>query len=305
MNAASLQDRVVEFFTLREAGRQLAAIPEETRSSVYRDLRIAFQRREAAETLWPRGSTAEALQLAVEALELARSSLAAFPAEPRPSWLADAQAVAAEASKRLADVRLPVLEADTLPSHDEVFRAIVDAIIAIEELAGVSLAAPADLRRIRSTRIAAAAFALVVVVAGTARALHTPAFSRAAASGQYDGESGPEKAYDGEVGSAWILPDRVSQGWLELTLSKPRAIHAIHIVPSNPPYNDRDVKDARIDAMLEGVIVKSVDVTFPEPVGKEPSWNDVILDAPKCDHLRITAKSNYRQGVSIAEIELK
>ena len=179
MNAANLQDRVVEFFTLREARRQIAAVPEETRSRVYRDLRIAFQRREAAETLWPRGSTAEALRLAADALETGRAALAAFPPEPHPAWLANAQQVAAEASKRLVDVRLPSLEADVQTGHEEIFRAMVDALIAIEEQAGVSLAAPSDLRRIGTTRIAVAAFAVVVLIAGLVRVSTSPS-SRAA-----------------------------------------------------------------------------------------------------------------------------
>ncbi len=61
----------------------------------------------------------------------------------------------------------------------------------------------------------------------------------------------------------------------------------------------------RVDALLGDVIVKSLDVTLPEPTGKEPNWNDLVLDAPKCSHLRLTVKSDYKIGVAIYEVQLK
>src|ERR1700722_6608588 len=125
MFAASIQNRVVEFFTLREATRDLATVSEETRNSVFRGLRIAFQKREAAETLWPRGSTAEALRPPLAGVEAGTAALASFATEPPPEWITRARAIAAEASKRLADVKLPALEAETLPVHEEVFRATI------------------------------------------------------------------------------------------------------------------------------------------------------------------------------------
>jgi hypothetical protein len=303
MTAETLPDRVREFFTLREATRQVAAIPAETRASVFRDARIGFQKREAAETLWPRGSTAEALQLARAAVELVQSALAKFP-EPYPAWLEQGKTLAADATKRLAEVPLPVLEADTLPAHEELFRALIDALIAIETLAGPTLAAPSDLRRVSNVRIVSAVTGVVVAIALLVFWLHAPAFSHAIASGQIATE-GPERAIDGSPTTAWALPDKVGQGWLDLTLGKPRAVRALHVLPSNPPWNDRAAKDTRIDALLDGVIVKSVDVSFPEPVGKDANWIDVTLDAPKSDHIRITVKSNYKASGAIGEVEIK
>jgi F5/8 type C domain len=305
MSAATIQDRVVEFFTLREATRELAAVPEETRNSVFRGLRVAFQKREAAETLWPRGSTAEALRLALAALEGATAALAAFPTEPPPAWITRAQAIAAEASKRVADLPLPSLEKETLPAHEETFRTTIDSLIAIEELAGVKLAAPTDLRRIRNVRVTSTVVGALIALLVLVRLLHTPAFAKAVASGQHGPESGPEKAIDGDVTTFWALPDRVTQGWIDVELGKARAVHAIHLAPSNPPANDRGIKDARVEATLNGAPVKSVEVSFPEPAGNEPIWADVVLDAAKCDHLRITAKSSHKLGSAIGEIELK
>jgi hypothetical protein len=303
MTAATIQDRVLEFFTLREATRQVAAVPEETRSSVFREMRVAFQKREAAETLWPRGSTAEALQLARAAIETVTKALASFP-EPLAPWVERARTLAADATKQLADARLPTLETDTQPSNEALFRALIDALIAIEDSAGVSLAAPSDLRRIRNARVMTTSFLAVLGLALMWFALHKPAFSKAAASGQL-ADYAPEKAIDGDPNTAWLLPDHVGQGWLDLTLGKARSVGILHILASNPPWNDRDVKDAHIDALLDGVIVKSTDFTFPEPPGKDASWTDVPLDAPKSDHIRITVKSNYKVSAGIAEVEIK
>ena len=117
----------------------------------------------------------------------------------------------------------------------------------------MSLAAPSDLRRIRNLRVAATGFGVVVAIGLLAYWLHTPAFSHALASGQLADYS-PDKAINGDPTTPWLLPDHVSQGWLDLTLGKARPIKTLRIVPSKPPENDRDVKDARFDALLDGVI---------------------------------------------------
>jgi hypothetical protein len=303
MTAASIQDRVLEFFTLQDATRQIGAVSEETRASVHRDLRIAFQKREAAETLWPRGSTAEALLLARTATELASSALGAFP-EPRAAWVEKARTLAADAVKRLEGATLPALESDAKPSDEELFRALVDALIAIEEAAGISLAAVTDLRRIRNARVTTVAVIAILGVALLVFLFHKPPFSHAVASAQL-ADYTPDKAIDGDPNTAWLTPDRVGTGWLDLTLTRARSVGTLHILASNPPWNDRDVREAHIDALLAGNIVKSVDVTFPEPAGKDPSWTDVALDAPKSDHIRITVKSNYKVSAGIAEVEIK
>jgi hypothetical protein len=305
MTAATLQDRVREYFTLNDAQRIVATIPEEARASTYRDLHVAFQKREAAETLWPRGSTAEALKLAVAALDTVNAALATFPVEPHPTWLERARTLGTDAKKKLGDQPLPTLEKETLPAHEETFRVLLDALIAIEECAGVSLAAPNDLKRIRNLRMTTAVAGGVVLLGALVVWFHAPMFSKATASSQRDEAGAPDKAYDGNISTGWFLPDHVSQGWIDLTLGKARPIKTIHILPGNPPYNDRDVKDARFDAMLGDAVVKSLDMSFPEPQGSDPGWVDVNLDAPTSDHLRITVKSNYKAGAGITEIELK
>jgi hypothetical protein len=305
VQAPSFSDRVREFFTLADAARQLESVPEATRVSLHHDMRLAFQKREAAETLWPRGSSAEALALVRAGVETASGALAALP-EPHAAWVARARTLAGDAKRKLDGAKLPSLEPEVAPADEELFRACVDALTAIEETAGVSLAAPADLRRIRGARIAGAAAFAVVAVGLLAFVLHKPPFSHATASAQLVGDYAPDKAIDGDPMTWWLLPEHMSQGWIDLELTSPRSVHALRVVASNPPWNDRNVKEAHIDAMFQGAVVKSADVTFPDAQGKEPNWTDVALDAPKSDHIRISVKSNYRPiAGGFAEVEIK
>src|SRR3974390_3441343 len=90
------QDRVLEFFTLRETEKAVRALPEGLRSAAHRSLALAFQKRDAAETLWPRGSCGEAMRLARASLDASVEALESFSsgAEPRPEWVARALAIA-------------------------------------------------------------------------------------------------------------------------------------------------------------------------------------------------------------------
>src|SRR6185312_11531975 len=92
-------DRVREFFTLDAAERAVRAIPEGPRTTAARELALAFQKRAAAETLWPRGSCAEALRLARASVDAAASALESFAStmETRHEWVAKAQAIASAA----------------------------------------------------------------------------------------------------------------------------------------------------------------------------------------------------------------
>src|SRR5450755_1279489 len=122
MNAVPLRDSVFEFFTLRRAEGEARALEGDVASAIVRDLAVAFQRRKAAETLWPRESAAEAIKLARAALEGASSSLAKAAAllSPTPSWIESARAVATAASAEAPEI--PDVEADVRAEHETTFR---------------------------------------------------------------------------------------------------------------------------------------------------------------------------------------
>ena len=70
------------------------------------------------------------------------------------------------------------------------------------------------------------------------------------------------------------------------------------------PKDERAVKDAHIDAYLGDRVVRSTDVAFKEPVGAEENWGDASLSV-KCDRIRITVRSFYKNAAGIAEVQLK
>jgi len=303
-----LADRVREFFTLQSAEREIRALPEGPRSSAQRELAVAFQKRDAAETLWPRGSCAEALKLARAALDGAASALESFAAatESRPTWVADAEAVAATAREKTAGRPLPEIESEAKPEDEETFRVLVDALLSIQRIVGPHLAAFAELQQTRRSRLVATVLTAVAVVVALAVILHTPDFKSAAASTQL-GPDGPQHAIDGDTKTAWNLPNG-QLGWLEVTLTKPKRVKGLRVMATNPPWNDHGIKDGHVSCFLGSDLVKETDVTFavpPEHGTPTGVWSDVPLDAPKCDRVHIEAKSFYGQGVGVAEVELK
>src|ERR1700733_1692342 len=113
MTFQSLPNRAREFFMLGETERAVRALPGEARDSVQREMELASQRRDAAETLWPRGSAAEALKLLFVALDGVSAALDALAArvEDRPEWLSRAVATVTDVRRQTAEVKPPGLEA--------------------------------------------------------------------------------------------------------------------------------------------------------------------------------------------------
>ncbi len=304
---AALPHRVREFLTLREAERESRALPEDVRAKTTYGLALAFQKREAAEALWPRGCAAEALLLAKASVDLAASVLESFDTgdeSTKPAWMARARAIADGARKLAASTKLPELEADARPSDEETFRALIGAAVEIETVVGLGLAAPHDISATRRARVSTTVGLLLLTVVVLAWWFHTPLVLHATASAQFMGNYPAENVVDDNPKTAWLLPDKQT-GWVDVTLGKPRWVGGLRIVSSNPPYNDRSVEKARIEAFAGDRIVKTADVTFREPpAGTEPDWTDVSLGA-KCDRVRINVQSFYKNAASIAEVQIK
>jgi hypothetical protein len=291
---AAPQDRALEFFTLREAEKAVRALPEAARTTAQRDLSLAFQKRDAAETLWPRGSCAEALRLARASVDAAVAALETFAngtESPPPSareWVTRALAFLETAKQKTAGRALPELEAEARPDDEETFRTLVDAVIAVEAEAGAHLADPRQLARIRLARIGAVVALVVLVPSFFAWWTHGPAIKEARASGQ-NGPDGPDHAIDGNLRTNWGLPDG-KRGWLDLVLTSPRSVK----------------KDVHVTAFLAEQPVQAVDYSFkePPPGSTEPVWADVPLNAPKCDRIRIDVSTFSGTSGAITEIEV-
>jgi hypothetical protein len=301
---AALTERLREYYTLGAAEREARAIPVEARIAARRALTLAFQKREAAETLWPRGSSAEALRLARASVDAAAAALESFGAgaDAQPEWLARARALATDARERTATHAFPELETDARPEDEAAYATLTAAMLAIEEAIGAKLEAPATFERTRRGRLAKTALAIVLPAVSLAWLLHVPDFTQAIASGQR-GDDGAALAIDGDPKTHWIAPDRQA-GWLDLTMGKARKVRALRVVPYAPPAIDRITKDVHIEAFLEGQLVKALDFTFPlPPAGDKPVWTTVPLDAPKCDRIRIEVKA-YLGSAAIAEVAI-
>jgi hypothetical protein len=246
----------------------------------------------------------EATKLARVALSSIGAALDAFPGEAPPSWVPRARALAAAAQTRLADVPVPDLEADAGAGNEAAFRELIDALAAIEQTAGLGLSTPKAIAQVRRKRRVVTLASVVAGIAFLTWFFHVPLFKTALASGQVGPAYGADSAIDGDPTTFWGAPDR-QPGWLDLTFSKPRAVRALHLHPGNPATMDRGTKDARVECFLEGALVKSADVTFPEATGPDPRWTDVTLAAPKCDRIRISANTFYKLGAAIAEVQVR
>jgi hypothetical protein len=305
MNTAALSLRLREFFTLQDAERESRAFPEEARASTTHALALAFQKREAAETLWPRGCTAEALRLAKGSLDQTATALELLGTgtEAKPEWLVRAQAAVSEARARTEVTKLPELEADAVAGDEEAFRIMIDATLEVERAAGLVLATPREIANARRGRRATVIGLAIVVLGSLAWWIHTPLVLHATASGQQPGAFGPTNAVDDDLKTIWLLPDR-QPGWLDITFGGARSVSKLRLIPRNPPLNDRGVKDARVTAFLGDKSVRTKDVSFPEPAGADPEWSDIPIDA-KCDRIRIEVKSSYKLGAGITEVQVK
>jgi hypothetical protein len=298
---------LVEFFTLKEAERTVRELPTDARSALAGALTLAAQRREAAETLWPRGNMAVAFGLALEALEAAEGGLASFrdATQSSPGWLEAGHALTTAARARVTGVARPQLEADIGPAHEESFEKLVDALIGLEEATQRWAGGPSQIAQLRRRRWITAGIVGILAIFGLVRLFHVPTFSNAVASEEINPVEDPAKnAIDGDPKTSWFLPDG-RPGWIDLTLTKPRPVRAVRIAQGNPPWGDRTTKDARVETYLGTTLLKGVDVTLADPPASDVGWTDVAIDSPVCDRVRFVVKTAHKRGGGLAELEVK
>lgn len=284
-----------EFFSLRQTEARAAAIPAEKRTSMARSLRLAIQKRDAAETLWLAGLTAEGLRLAREAFVIAHES--------EPSQ-AGADAAIAATRKRLDETALPELDTEVGDGHQRLFEEMLAGHDVIARRAAPLALDPRGIARKRLERIVVGALGAVAVVALLWLALRTPKTLRAEASAINSDRFTAANAVDGRNETEWLLPDH-APGWLDVWVGAPRRIKAVKLLNAHiPPYNDRATQDYHLEVFTRGgKLARSIDGSFGA-FTDDPKWVTVPLDIADVERVRFEVRSFHKNGGGLAEIEV-
>lgn len=320
--AVGIGERVIEHFTLRRALEVEAKLGAQAREDLARKLALGSQRADAAESLWQNGHSAEGLRLGVEALD---DTLAALPIYARATGVAadfDADARAArEAALRargvgpgaIAEIEaayaagragpLPVEEREVTPAHTTLWRRIAGAQHAVARAMSDAARTRRQLRWLGAGRIANTL--LVLAVAGTAAyfATRVPEGVFADASGVWADADAfvPEKAIDGRADTFWLAPDGVEAN-LDVRISPPRRIERVRLINgTNPPHLDRGTREYRVEVFSNGRAVHTEEGTLTHDA--TPVELEVPADA--VERIRFTARSHYRIGAGLAELQFE
>jgi hypothetical protein len=157
-----------------------------------------------------------------------------------------------------------------------------------------------DLARSRRTRLIGLVVA-VVVVCGTTRWLTRPPAVVAQSDTHAEGHLAWQ-AIDHDTRTSWASTGQT--GALDLVFRSARPVDSLHLVPSDPPSNGSALERAHVEAYLAGRVVKEIDATFAKPRLGVFEWNDVRVDAPACDRVRIEVEA-FRGAGAIAEVEVR
>lgn len=294
---------VREFFILKDAEALSTKLAAEVRESVARDVSIARQKREAAEVLWLGGGPAEALLLARDALDhVARAVERAHAADASPPLPSSAAKVRTDA----ASAPLPALDSEVATTHTERFYSMIaahDELRSLVEPAALSVPEVAGRRR---RRIAWASGAALVLAGIAVFATRTPRALKASASAVYDEPHNAARSVDGKPETEWLLPNKQT-GWLELAVLPARKLKRVKLLNGhNPPYNDRQTNEYRLDVVgADGKVLKTVEASFGD-FNAAPAPTVLELDtSEKVERLRFEVKSFHKDGAALAEIEVE
>lgn len=292
---------VREFFLLRDAEARSQKLPADLRATLQRDLAVARQKREAAETLWMAGSTAEALGLIGEACTLCIQCVERAGVDVTPKAAGDA---AATMRPTLEGATLPALDAEVAGKDSELYFNLVAEFDQLHRALTPATLPKTDLVARRRARALGAVLAFALGVVAVVLALRTPKSLKAEASAVFSDKFAAAKAVDGRPENEWLLPDHMP-GWVDVTVLPARRLKAIKILNAhNPPYNDRATKDWHIDVFSKsGQVLKSVDGTFAQ-FSDNPPWITVDLGVDNVARIRFEVRSWHATGGGVAEIEV-
>lgn len=275
-----------EFFSLEDVERRAGSLSEARRAELTTALPLADQRMRAADMLFGQGAYAEGLRLAKEAY----ASLHALADDPPQSYA-------------LLSHPLPTLDEQFEEKDRALFERMVTAYRKLRRsLVPLTLDGIAR-KATRKRRTGVAACALVASLGLAVFLARRPTVS-VEASASYGGRYLPDNATDGLDHTHWLLPDK-TLGWIDFHLSPPRKVSVVSILNGYEP-SGYGLKDFRLEAWVDGKIVKTWDATFAgQAISPKPDVADVpfVVDQ-KVDTVRIVVKSYRDLGAGIAEVTI-
>ena len=301
--AAERGNLIAEFFLLRRALHDAAAIPDEVRASVAGPLALARQRAAAADHLWTGGHDAEGLVLAAAAVEAAREAAAQFIAGRDPGRLAATLAAADGAARAAREAGPPALDEDLTSAHRGLYHRLESVGASLRHGLGAALRTPRELRHCRAVRWAAVAVVVLAAAAVAGWVLRPRDRERYAASACYQPESqfGAALAFDGNRETEWATPDGRA-GWVEVRLSPAVDVHRLLILNGhNGHYNDRAVKEFAVELYAGNRLVRTLEDRFPR-LDPRPEWRVLPVNVNGVDRIRLVVRSFFGLGASLAEL---
>lgn len=268
---------VVEWFSLRKEARLAASVADDKRS----DAAVLWERsclqRTAAAERWLGGREPDALEMLVAACASGREAAALL-------GLA-VEATDDDASRTLSE-RYGALSL----AHDRIARVV---------------RGPVRSRSGRWTvRVLRVVLPLLLLVGVFNVAYRVRRFVHPIASATFGPKWDARYAVDGRTDTAWIAPDGVA-AWLDLELMPPRPVKSVRLHDTrNPPHDDREIKEFRLEFWRDGRAVDSVEGSFPG--GDKPGWVRIPVNRDwKVEKVRFVIKSFLRKGGGLAEIQVQ
>ncbi len=290
-----------EWFLLREAAARADSMPKEAHATFHVAVLRAHQKREAAEALWAYGARAEALALAVAAVELVHGAAEAAGEGALPSAV-----LTAAGEARAKAVPVPALDADLSAAHEAVFRKLLEAHASLDQaLLPVALDRK-ERRLVSGTRIGGTLLLFLTILVGAVWLARRPVQLHAEASASLSARHTPANVTDGADATEWVLPDQ-TPGFIDLSPLKPRPFKRLRVLNGKNGGNpDRAVLDADIEIWSSGKVIKTVPVNLG-PFALKPDWRRIDLGtgATPIEKVRIVVKTWAGVSGAISEAVLE
>jgi hypothetical protein len=293
----SLRALAVEYLTLRRAMEFAEQLPDDRRASLRSALAEACQKRDAAELLRSRGSSSEAIRLAMEGAQLLTAAQEA---------VADSSAVQTWSVRRASiDVQwagsrltpAPALDKEVTGAQSRALRTLLAAELALGLPLREALRDRRGLLVLRVQRaiaVAAVVLSPLAVVAFVQRSFYGPT---ARASGILDEQYTADRALDGDPDTEWVAGP--GEEWLELRFHRQR-VRGVRVL-NGDTLPDRAVKEMHVEFYNGGESHPTQARTLAQ---HPPQWQTFEAGGLPCDRIRIVITQHYGAGAAIAEVQV-